>query len=254
MAFKAASQITRTRPLRAAAKPLPKELKVRGIDAPLTLARGRQKHMNLRINPKSGMVHVTAPYYTPEAEVENFVRRNRDWLQAHLSQLAPEMPFADGGEIPLLGQRRVLRHTPGHIGGVRDEGHKLTIGGEPSFLPRRVRDYLVARARREITMRAHYYAGALGKKISAITIRDTTSRWGSCSTGGRLSFSWRLVMMPLHVLDYVVAHEVAHLAHMDHSPAFWAQVQTLLGSNPAPAKKWLAANGNRLMRYGVNQA
>ena len=227
-----------------------KTMTVRGLDAPLQVARGRQKHMNLRINPKSGLVHVTAPYYTPNAEIEAFVQKNRDWLHAHLDALPPELPFVDGAEVPLLGQRRVLRHKPEHIGGPRDNGAQLTVGGEAEFLGRRTRDYMVARARREITMRAKYYAGLLGKRISAITIRDTTSRWGSCSTGGRLSFSWRLVMTPLHVLDYVVAHEVAHLVQMNHSPAFWALCEQLVGPHE-DAKRWLARHGGRLMRYGA---
>ena len=237
-------------PPKKTTKGSPRTMTVRGVDAPFEVARGRQKHMNLRINPKSGIVHVTAPYYTPAAEIEAFVHKNRDWLQAHLEALPPEMPFADGVEIPLLGQRRLLRHKADHIGAPRDNGAQLTVGGEAEFLSRRTRDYMVARARREITMRAKYYANIVGKRISAITIRDTTSRWGSCSTGGRLSFSWRLVMTPLHVLDYVVAHEVAHLLQMNHSPAFWDLVEQLVGPHE-DAKRWLSRHGPRLMRYGI---
>ena len=227
-----------------------KTLRVKGVTAPLEVARGRQKHMNLRINPRSGIVHVTAPYYTPAAEIENFIRKNRDWLNDHLAVLPEAVPFADGAEVPLIGQRRVLRHNAGQVG-VHDEGNRLLVGGDIAFFERRVRDYMVARARREITMRARFYASQVGKRIAAITIRDTTSRWGSCSTGGRLSFSWRLVMAPLHVLDYVVAHEVAHLVHMNHSPAFWSLVTDMVGEHAA-AKKWLVQHGGRLMRYGSN--
>lgn len=225
-----------------------KTLRVKGLAAPFEVARGRQKHMNLRINPRSGTVHVTVPYYTPNIEIENFIRANREWLHSHLAQMPPQVPFADGAELPLLGQPRTLRHEAGQVG-VKDDGTALIVGGDEAFMERRIRDYLVTRARREITMRAKYYAALIGKRVAAITIRDTTSRWGSCSTGGRLSFSWRLVMAPLYVLDYVVAHEVAHLTHMDHSPRFWAQVTTLVGDHEA-AKQWLAQHGNRLMRYG----
>ena len=225
-----------------------KKLRVKGLAAPLEVARGRQKHMNLRINPRSGTVHVTVPYYTSNSEIESFIKANRDWLQGHLAQIPPHIPFEDGAEIPLLGQRRILRHAPGQIG-IVDEGTRLLIGGDAEFMERRLRDYLITRARREITMRARFYAAQLGKRIAAITIRDTTSRWGSCSTGGRLSFSWRLVMAPLYVLDYVVAHEVAHLIHMNHSADFWCEVEGLVGEHEA-AKKWLVQHGGRLMRYG----
>ncbi|MBV8939567.1 MAG: M48 family metallopeptidase, partial [Alphaproteobacteria bacterium] len=124
----------------------------------------------------------------------------------------------------------------------------LLVAGEPDFVPRRVRDWLKAEARREIARRAEAHAEALGCRIRRITLRDTVSRWGSCSSDGRLSFSWRLMLAPAEVLEYVVAHEVAHLREMNHSAAFWRIVAQRCPYH-AEARAWLKRHGAQLYRY-----
>ena len=116
-------------------------------------------------------------------------------------------------------------------------------------MARRVRDFLMAEARRELGERARAKAERIGARVAAVTIRDTRSRWGSCSATGRLSFSWRLILTPEPVLDYVVGHEVAHLREMNHSPRFWALCAELTAEVAGP-RVWLKANGARLLRYG----
>jgi predicted metal-dependent hydrolase len=116
-------------------------------------------------------------------------------------------------------------------------------------LARRVRDYLVAQARSELASRARRLAARIGHNVARVSVRDTKSRWGSCSGRGNLSFSWRLILVPEPVIDYVVAHEVAHLAEMNHGPRFWRLVESLSPDSAAP-RAWLKRHRNRLLSYG----
>lgn len=142
------------------------------------------------------------------------------------------------------GRPLPLRHAPGR-GLPRLENGELVLHGDPAFLKRRARDWLVAEARRTIVPLAEGYAKRLNKKLRRVTLKDTTSRWGSCSADGVLMFSWRLVMAPQEVLDYVVAHEAAHLVEMNHSAAFWAVVAEIYPRHRA-ARAWLKQHGGAL--------
>jgi predicted metal-dependent hydrolase len=126
----------------------------------------------------------------------------------------------------------------------------IWVRGDAAHAPRRVLDFLKREARKALEARVLEHAAQLGVKPSRITVRDTASRWGSCSTARALSFSWRLILAPAFVLDYVVAHEVAHLREMNHSPRFWAHVKSLTPGMKT-AQAWLRANGRDLQRYGV---
>jgi len=126
---------------------------------------------------------------------------------------------------------------------------EIRVRGDPMHLARRVRDYLVAQARSELASRARRLAARIGRNVARVTVRDTKSRWGSCSGRGNLSFSWRLILVPEPVIDYVVAHEVAHLAEMNHGPRFWRLVESLSPDSAAP-RAWLKRHRNRLLSYG----
>jgi predicted metal-dependent hydrolase len=126
---------------------------------------------------------------------------------------------------------------------------EIRVRGEPAHLPRRVRDFLVAKARQELARRARRLAARIGRDITQITVRDTQSRWGSCSSRGNLSFSWRLVFAPEPVIDYVVAHEVSHLVEMNHGPRFWRLVESLSPDSGTP-RAWLKRHRSRLFSYG----
>jgi hypothetical protein len=148
-----------------------------------------------------------------------------------------------------LGQPHVIVHDPAARRGVWRDAGVIRVSGFAEHLPRRVRDFLKREARAMLTERAHDKAGRLDRPIARISLRDTRSRWGSCSSDGGLSFSWRLILAPEEVLDYVVAHEVAHLMHHDHGAKFWALVTDLTPSVDAP-RQWLRAHGPELHRYG----
>jgi predicted metal-dependent hydrolase len=132
-----------------------------------------------------------------------------------------------------------------------DDGSRaLCVAGEAPHVSRRVRDYLKREAKRELEAVSRRYAAELGVKVVRVSVRDQASRWGSCSTTGVLSYSWRLILAPPFVLDYLAAHEVAHLVEMNHSRAFWRVVGRIC-PNMARAKAWLDAHGTDLHRYGV---
>jgi len=126
----------------------------------------------------------------------------------------------------------------------------LNVAGDVTHAPRRLGDWLVDQARRDLDARVSWHSRRLGVKASRISVRDQTSRWGSCSTTGALSFSWRLILAPRHILDYVAAHEVAHLAEMNHGPKFWALVRRTM-PDMDEARRWLQIYGMDLHRYGA---
>lgn len=226
-----------------------------------------QRNMTLRVHPKTGVVELRAPRRTSRVQIDAFLADQQEWLVDRMADLAPALPLVAGGQIPYLGQPRIIRADPSHKRGVRDNGHELLVGvgdamGATGFdsdmatalLAKRLRTFLVARAKREVAMRAKFYAAQLDKKLGTITVRDMHARWGSCSMGrtnsvAKLSFNWRLILMPLFVLDYVVAHECAHMVHMDHSRAFWAQVNALIGDYTT-AEAWLDQHGQKILRVG----
>jgi predicted metal-dependent hydrolase len=125
----------------------------------------------------------------------------------------------------------------------------IAVAGDSPHIARRVREFLEAEAKRDLAAAVRRYTGALGVAAKRITVRDTTSRWGSCSASQTLNFSWRLIMAPPYVLDYLAAHEVAHLIHLNHSPRFWALARKL-SPDTDRAETWLKAHGVDLHRYG----
>ncbi|WP_085555288.1 M48 family metallopeptidase [Azospirillum agricola] len=245
------------RPKRSAAqKPKPpRALEVVGLPVPLELRESaRATRMTLRVDPGRGLVQVVIPVGVSETDARHFIGRHDGWLRARIAALPPSLPFEDGASIPYLGAEHAIRHTPELRGATRIEDGVLLVGGQAGHVARRVRDFLVNEARRELATRAREKAATIGARVAAVTVRDTKSRWGSCSSTGRLSFSWRLILTPEPVLDYVVAHEVAHLREMNHSARFWALCASLTTGMGAAGvetpRAWLKANGTRLLRYG----
>ncbi len=209
----------------------------------------RARRMILRVLPFGAGIEVVLPPGVGEAEGLDFSRRRAGWIQSHMEEQSPRAPFGDGVEIPFLGETLTIRHCPQMRGAVRREEGELCVSGGESHLPRRVTDWLKAQAREEITPRAHGMAERLERRVQRIGLRDPRTRWGSCSVKGGLSFSWRLVLAPVAVLDYVVAHETAHLVEHNHSPAFWGVVEKLVG-DPCEQRQWLRRFGPDLHRYG----
>jgi predicted metal-dependent hydrolase len=213
----------------------------------------RARRIKLQIDPMRGMPVLTLPPGAAEADGLAFLTRNAGWVRRALGDLPESLAFADGAVFPLLGRDTRIVHDASARAGVREAvngGESIVIvSGGADHLPRRLTDHLKRRARAAIRPLALEKAAAVGRQPGRITIRDQRTRWGSCSASGDLSFSWRLILTPPEILDYVVAHEVAHLVHHDHSKDFWAVVATL-HPDPAAARAWLGRHGARLHRIG----
>jgi len=224
-------------------------LKIDGDAVPLVVRRHAQaRRLILRLDERGTGAVVTIPKSASFQDGVDMAARKADWIKRQLAKQRGSVAFADGVELPFLGTPHIVRHAP-HGRGVCRDNHEILVAGRPEHLNRRLTDWLKAQARGEISARAYEKADAVKRRISRITIRDTRSRWGSCGSGGTLNFSWRLVLAPEHVLDYVVAHEVAHLVHHNHSDRFWALTDSLTARMDA-ARDWLSAFGRDLHRYG----
>lgn len=223
---------------------------VEGQDVPLKVRRDRRaRRLTLRVDQQSGDLRLVLPLRVSLREGLDFATDKTDWIRQQLAALPPWQPFADGAEVPYLGVPHHISHAPEARRGVWREEGVILVSGQREFLPRRVADFLTREARDVLGSRAREKAAMIDRQITRISLRDPKSRWGSCASTGELSFSWRLVMAPEPVVDYVVAHEVAHLVHMNHSPRFWRLVGRLTPEVAAP-QRWLREKGNALMRYG----
>ena len=210
----------------------------------------RARRVSLRIDPREGTVVLTLPPRAGRPSGMALLMGHADWVTRRLAALPGAVPFVDGAEVPVDGVFHRIRHVPGLRGAVRLEGGEILVAGDAAFLARRVADFMRAEARRRLGVLVAEKVALSGLRPSRVTVKDTRTRWGSCASSRALAFSWRLVMAPGFVQDYVVAHEVAHLRHMNHSPQFWALVATLT-AHTAPANAWLRDEGPRLMRVGA---
>ena len=215
------------------------------------------RRFTLRVRAASRDVVLTMPARASLKAAREFAERHAAWIGARLDRLPEPVYFEPSSFAPLRGVDHRIVHCPGARGvawtAESDEGPILCVAGERAHAPRRVTDYLKREARRDLEAAAARYCAALGVQKRRITLRDTTSRWGSCSSTGALNFSWRLILAPSFVLNYLAAHEVAHLVHMDHSAAFWRLTRRLFPETDR-AEAWLKAHGADLHRYGPRRA
>jgi predicted metal-dependent hydrolase len=217
----------------------------------------RARRYTLRIHPSDRAAVLTMPPRGTLAEAKDFAQRHGGWIAARLGRLPKAAPFQPGTVLPLRGVPHRIVHRPGVRGTVwtetRDSGDRiLCVAGAPEHIERRVYDYLKREVRADLQDAVQSCAERLGVKVKRLSIRDQSSRWGSCTSGGSLSFSWRLVLAPPFVLDYLAAHEVAHLVEMNHSTRFWKVVARICG-HVDRAKGWLDTHGNDLHRYGIKE-
>lgn len=207
----------------------------------ITLRRSaRARRFSLRVSQLDGRVTLTVPPRAREAEAMVFARAQEGWLRAALARLPVQAGVGIGSAIPVEGRVLTLVQATGR--GVRVVADRLEVGGDPAQAGARVGAWLRVLARERLLAASDHYAGLLGLRFARVTLRDTRSRWGSCSANGALMYSWRLIMAPSSVLAYVAAHEVAHLAQMNHSPAFWAVVQGVYPDWQVP-RGWLHSHG-----------
>lgn len=205
----------------------------------------RARRLSLRVSRLDGRATLTLPNRVAEREGLAFLRERETWLRKHLEDIAPEQPVTLGGTVPYRGA--TLRVRAGDVKRVRLDPQGLVVPNVPEKVGARVAAFLKRQARDALADASDRYAAQLGLGYGKISLRDARSRWGSCSSEGNLMYSWRLIMAPPEVLDYVAAHEVAHLRHMDHSPRFWSVVEHLFPDHKS-CQKWLRDHGGALHR------
>ena len=223
-----------------------------GVHLPVTFVRSaRARRASLRVDAARRQIVLTAPLRMARGTALGFALTQAGWIAARLKRLPAPRPFVDGAEIPLFGVPHVVRHRPDARGTVWLEAGEIHVAGKPEHLPRRLRDWLTAEVRQRLVPLVHAKAERIERPVKRITVRDNRSRWGSCGRDGSMSFSWRLVFAPPEVVDYLVAHEVAHLVHMNHGPRFWALTEKLCTGPMEAADTGLRRHGETLLQYGA---
>ena len=207
----------------------------------------RARRFSLRVSRLDGKVTLSMPVRAREGEALAFLKGNENWLRQTLSAMPGPTVQAVGPGTAIQVEGDPLVLTPASGRGVRAEGGLLLVPGSPETMGPRVAAWLKVLARDRLATASSHYAGLVGRRYTSLAIRDTRSRWGSCSPDGRLMYSWRLIMAPPAVLDYVAAHEVAHLVELNHSPAYW-RVVTGICPDWKDHRAWLKTHGNTLHR------
>jgi predicted metal-dependent hydrolase len=228
-------------------------LRIDGDAVPVTLRLNpRARRLIVKVHPSTGEVPVVAPSRRALEGALAFARSETDWIRKRLARVPKPVLLDVGEHVPFRGEiHHIVEGEKGRapVWADEEDGEPvILVSGKPEHAPRRIVDYLKREARKTLDARTAFYADKLGIKPRRITVRDTASRWGSCSAQRSLSFSWRLILAPDFVLDYVVAHEVAHMKEMNHSPRFW-QLVNMLGADVKRAQRWLADHGTMLHRY-----
>lgn len=206
-----------------------------GEEIPLILET-RRGARNIILRPKTiprREIHISVPRWTITSQALKFLEQKRGWIEKVFMRAPQKIKIQDGDIIIIFGQEVIVS--------------RANLGGAPEFLERRLRDRIkemfLAHAKEIIN------EVPITLRPTKICIRDTTSRWGSCTSTGTISLSWRLAFAPPEVMRYVIMHEVSHRKYMDHSPAFWAHVSKLHGAGVERAKLWLTKNGTELYKY-----
>lgn len=206
---------------------------------------------NITLRPKvrpQRAVYISKPWLVSESAAIKFLVSKQKWVECTFDKCPVHVELSAGDVIEFLGRRVELVHDATVRGNrYSEDGNRLIIGGDVRMFERRVRDFIKAEFLREVKVIIRSAPREFWPK--RIALRDTTSRWGSCSSTGTMSFSWRLAFAPTDVMRYVVMHELAHVRHMNHSPEFWATVGELYGFGVERAKRWLVQHGGELHRY-----
>ncbi|MCJ2097279.1 M48 family metallopeptidase [Methylobacterium sp. E-046] len=237
-------------------RPDPDHLEVQHEGSSFRVALRRRptaRRITLRVSAATGEVVITLPSRTAVNTAQRFAATHSAWIAARLARLPARVGFEPEARVPLRGVPHRVRLRDTRSGAVRiehdGEEAAISVACDPAHVARRIRDFLVREARRDLLEAVERYAERLGERPARITLRDTRSRWGSCTARGELNFSWRLILAPPVVLDYLVAHEMAHLREMNHSPRFWALLHDLCPAVDT-AEAWLKRSGAGLHRYG----
>lgn len=206
------------------------------------------RRMSLRIDAKKRTAILNLPRLISYKRAHDFVQKHQAWIESELSKIPSQKLFQDQTTFLLFGQEVTISHLPESLSAPYLQDHVLYLGGDPLFIHRRVKDFIKKSAQKEFLRRSRLYAEQLGVHIASVTIKDTSSRWGSCSSKHNLNYNWRIALAPDFVIDYLMAHEVSHLKHPDHSPAFWHCVKTLYSGSKL-GRSWLRVYGGALYEY-----
>jgi len=221
--------------------------------APLIVKRMAQaKALRLRVDPRDGAVRLTMPARGPMGPALAWVEGKRGWIEAQLAAIPQPVAIGPGAVIPYEDGQLRVDWSPGGPRTPRVEGDRLVLGGPEELVARRVLRWLARQAAAVLEAETREYARLAGVTVARVAVGDARSRWGSCSSGGDIRYSWRLILAPPAVRRATVAHEVAHRLHMDHSPAFHAAVARLYGRDPAAERDWLRRHGSDLQRFGIS--
>ena len=228
-----------------------------GEKLPLLLQRSpKARRISLRVKPARREIVLVVPLRAAQKAALDFARREVAWIRSRLAQMPQASPFVEGAEVPLRGVPHRIRHRADRRGTVWLENGEIHVAGDPRHLARRVGGWLVTQANREIPGLVRRKADRLvqagiGRKLSSVSIRDTVSRWGSCGADGSIMLSWRMILAPPPILDYLIAHEVAHLVEQNHSTRFWQMCAELCDGDVDAAEAWLKKHGAALLQYGA---
>jgi predicted metal-dependent hydrolase len=211
----------------------------------------KARRLVLRLSRDRSGVIITLPPRVSRSEALDFARKSSKWISQRLKAEPAERPLQVGAQILIRGEFCRIVHSGSRRGTVMLAEEAVVVSGDAAHLKRRLVDWLKIEARRDLLKASEFYAGAMGVTFHRLSVRDQRSRWGSCTSDGTLSYSWRLVLAPPFVLDYVAAHEVAHLKHMNHGRNFWRLVLTHC-PHAGRAKSWLKAHGADLHAYAMS--
>ena len=225
-------------------------LKIDGRPVDVTIRLNpRARRLIVKVHPSTGEVSVVAPSQRSLDRALEFARGEQAWIARQLAHVPKPVTLMPGAVVPLRGREHVIHQcdegpAPVWVG----EDNVIRVTGRKEHAPRRLLDFFKREARRTLEAKTLEFATRLGTQPKRISVRDTASRWGSCSVARTISYSWRLIFAPAFVLDYVVAHEVAHLKEMNHGPRFWKLVHELVDDVKRP-QAWLRKHGVSLHRY-----
>ena len=241
------------RTLFAPAPPLPVQLALPCGVLPLHVCRNpRARRLSLRVCAATRSVRLTVPARLGEAHALAFLERHHDWLlRETAARLPAPVPFAPGTRLPVAGRELLLLEGEGRVARLVDGA--LRVPGRDSVYAGRVKRWLREEALLLLDRETRLLAATIGRPVQQVRVGDFRSRWGSCSSDGRIAYSWRLLLAPPFVRRAVVAHEVAHLVELNHGPGFWRLATRLLGGRHDEARRWLKANAPLLLRYGATR-
>lgn len=227
------------------------EVDIEGEVVPVRIRRNaRARRISMRADAVKREIRITMPTYAPTTEAMKFVTAKRQWIAARLQSVPESAAIAPGQEIAVEGEPHVIVWQPHLPRRIEQYEGALRLGGPETAVQGRILRWLKDRARTVFAEEIAHYCARAGEESPRLSLGDPRSRWGSCSTRGTISLSWRLIMAPVSVRRSVIAHEVAHIRHMDHSPDFYAWLDTLYEGDRKAADRWLKMHGTALQRVG----